>query len=302
MAPALVGRFFTASTTWEAHESESHSVMSDSSQPQGLYSPWNSLGQNTGVGSLSLLQGNLPNPGIEPRSPTLWADSLPAEPPEKPRNTGVGSLFILQWIYLTQESNRGLLHCRRILYQLSYEGSLRSPYTCTYIYTHTCTFRSELWIRALCTFAVLQVSRDVKALAQTLWLHADSSWSFSTADLVQEGAKWIPEWTSRQLPRVEVFSQLGSWNHGARGSGSALDLRERSRMLPGAVSREWCLGGGAPSRGRWEGAVVCFFLFGCAGSLWVGPLSSCRGYSLLCRDFSRQRLLLWSAASRRGLQ
>ena len=35
--------------------------------------------------------GDLPNPGIEPRSPTLQADSLPAEPPGKPKNTGVGS-------------------------------------------------------------------------------------------------------------------------------------------------------------------------------------------------------------------
>ena len=38
---------------------ESHSVMSDSLQPHGLYSPWNSLGQNTGVASRSLLQGDL---------------------------------------------------------------------------------------------------------------------------------------------------------------------------------------------------------------------------------------------------
>ena len=36
--------------------SESLSVMSDSLQPHGLYSPWNALGRNTGVGSLSLLQ------------------------------------------------------------------------------------------------------------------------------------------------------------------------------------------------------------------------------------------------------
>ena len=57
--------------------------MSDSLQPHGLYSPWNSLGQNTGVNSLSLLQGNLSNPGIEPRSSTLQADSLPAEPQGK---------------------------------------------------------------------------------------------------------------------------------------------------------------------------------------------------------------------------
>ena len=64
-------------------KSESPSVMSPV-QPHGLYSPWNPLGQNTGVGSLSLLQGNLPNPGIEPRLPALQADSLQSEPPGKP--------------------------------------------------------------------------------------------------------------------------------------------------------------------------------------------------------------------------
>ena len=67
--------------------------------------------------------GDLPNPGIEPRSPTLQAfqvDSLPAEPPGKPKNTGVGSLSLLRRIFPTQESNWGLLHCRWILYQLSY--------------------------------------------------------------------------------------------------------------------------------------------------------------------------------------
>ena len=64
--------------------------------------------------------GDLPNPGIKPRSPALWADSLPAEPQAKPKNTGVGSLSLLQRIFWTQESNQGLLHCRRILYQLNY--------------------------------------------------------------------------------------------------------------------------------------------------------------------------------------
>ena len=53
-------------------------------RPHGLQSPLNSPCQNTGVGSLSLLQGNLPDPGIEPRSPALQADSLPAEPQGKP--------------------------------------------------------------------------------------------------------------------------------------------------------------------------------------------------------------------------
>ena len=67
--------------------------------------------------------GDLPNPWIAPRSPALQADSLLSEPPGKPMNTGVGSLSLLQGIFPTQESNQGLLHCRQILYQLSYQGS-----------------------------------------------------------------------------------------------------------------------------------------------------------------------------------
>ena len=66
--------------------------------------------------------GHLPNPGIKPRSPTLWVDSLPVEPPGNPKNTRVGSLSLLR-IFPTQESHWGLLHCRWILHQLSYQGS-----------------------------------------------------------------------------------------------------------------------------------------------------------------------------------
>ena len=69
-----------------------------------------------------LSPGDLPNPGIKSRSPALQVDSLPGELPEKPKNTGVGSLSLLQWVFLTQELNQGLLHCRWILYQLSYQG------------------------------------------------------------------------------------------------------------------------------------------------------------------------------------
>ena len=60
---------------------------------------------------------------MEPRSPTLQADSLPAESQGKPKNTGVGSLSLLQGIFLTQKLNWGLLHCRQILNQLSYQRS-----------------------------------------------------------------------------------------------------------------------------------------------------------------------------------
>ena len=81
----------------------------------------NSTGKNIGVGCHAFLQG--PNLGIEPRSPTLQADSLPTEPQGKLKNIGVGSLSLLQQIFLIQESNWGLPHCRQILYQLSYEES-----------------------------------------------------------------------------------------------------------------------------------------------------------------------------------
>ena len=69
---------------------------------------------------------DLPKPGIKTRSPTLQADSLLSEPPGKPKNTGVGSLSLLQGNFPTQELNWGLLHCRQIPYQLSYQGSLKS--------------------------------------------------------------------------------------------------------------------------------------------------------------------------------
>ena len=68
---------------------------------------------------------DLPNPGTEPMSPTLQAYSLAAELSGKPKNTGVGILSLLQRIFLTWESNWGLLCCRRMLYQLSYQGSPR---------------------------------------------------------------------------------------------------------------------------------------------------------------------------------
>ena len=70
---------------WDTKGSGSCSVMSDSLQPHRLYSPWNSPGQNTGMDSLSLLQGTFPTQGLNP----------------------------------------GVLHCRWILYQLSHRGSPR---------------------------------------------------------------------------------------------------------------------------------------------------------------------------------
>ena len=71
---------------WTLYESESRSVLTGCLWPYGLYSPWHPPGQNTGVGSLSLLQG----------------------------------------IFPIQGSNPGVLHCKRILYHLNHQGILCS--------------------------------------------------------------------------------------------------------------------------------------------------------------------------------
>ena len=109
----------------------SHPVMSDPLpphrlQPARLLCPWGFSRQEYWSGLSCLPSGDLPNPGIEPRSPTLQTDSLLSEPPGKPKNTGVGSLSLFQAVFLTQESNRHLLHCRWIIYQ---DGARRTANT-----------------------------------------------------------------------------------------------------------------------------------------------------------------------------
>ena len=111
----------------------SRSVVSDSLKPHGLeparlLCPWGFSRQEYWSGLPCPPSGDLPNPGIEPRSPTLQTNSLLSEPPGKPKNTGLGSSSLFQRIFPTQESNPGLLHCRQILYQLSYQGSPEGTY------------------------------------------------------------------------------------------------------------------------------------------------------------------------------
>ena len=107
----------------------SRSVMSNSWQPHGLVACQAPLSMEysrkeywSGLPFPS--PEDLPNPEIKRRSPTWQADSLPAEPPGKPKNSGVDSLSLLHWVFLIQELNWGLLHCRWILCQLRY---LESP-------------------------------------------------------------------------------------------------------------------------------------------------------------------------------
>ena len=70
--------------------------------------------------------GELPNPGIEPRSPALQADSSPGEPQGKPKKTRVGSLSLLQGSSRPRNWTRVFLYYRGILYQLN------SPWNLSY--------------------------------------------------------------------------------------------------------------------------------------------------------------------------
>ena len=127
--------------------------MSDSLQPQGLYSPWKSLGQNAGVYlSLSLLQG----------------------------------------IFPTQGSNPALLHCRRILYQLSYERS-------RLIYNSLINI-SSAWIFAFLTIFFGQIPR--RRLARWTILFKVSKYVLQNAQLFSGILFWsiLPP-APREMPQ-----------------------------------------------------------------------------------------------------
>ena len=95
--------------------------------PPGSSVHGDSPGKNTGVGCHALLQEIVPTQGSNPGSSALQVDSLPLSHQGSPLGlqysyTEVSSLSFLQGNFPTQESNQGLLHCRWILYQLSYQG------------------------------------------------------------------------------------------------------------------------------------------------------------------------------------
>ena len=98
--------------------------MSNSLPPHGLYCPWNSPDQNTGVGSLFLLQKIFPTQDRTQVSGIAGRLFYQLSHQESPRIMEWVAYEFSRGIFLTQESNRGLRHCRQILYQLSYQGSL----------------------------------------------------------------------------------------------------------------------------------------------------------------------------------
>ena len=123
--------------------------------------------------------GDFPNPEIEPRSPALQEDSLPAKPPWKPKNTGVGSLSLIQRIFPIHELSWGLLHCRQILYQLSYQGS------------HL--YRKEMWIGS---FLIYCCCCSVTQSCPTFW----TSWIAAC----QASLSFTNSWILLKLMSIEL--------------------------------------------------------------------------------------------------
>ena len=119
VSPALADRFFTTIAIWEAppclymlRKKVKVKVAPSCSTLQPMDYTVHGIVQ---ARILEWVAFTFSNPVIEPRSPALQADSLPAEPPGKPKNTRMGSLSLLQRIFWTQGFNWGLLHCRQIL-------------------------------------------------------------------------------------------------------------------------------------------------------------------------------------------
>ena len=118
--------------------------MSDSLRPHGLYSSWNSPG----------------------------------------RNTGVGSLFLLQGIFQTQGSNPGLPLCKLILYQLSHKGSPRILEWVAYPFSRGSSWPRD-WTRVSCIAGGFSEPTE-KSLVSINWLKCQLS-SVSSRPIVEEG-------------------------------------------------------------------------------------------------------------------
>ena len=154
--------------------------MYDFLQRHRLYSPWNSLGQNTGVGSLSLLQGILPTQGLNP----------------------------------------GLLHCRQILYKLSYQGSPRKPLPhAIYKYARRPNTVIQLCYRESAASSP-EHRRGLRGLYQ--------GWEKTPSPVWQPGSQRRPGWalvwgqTPRQglwpesFPGAHEAGEGGLWRRGAK--------------------------------------------------------------------------------------
>ena len=118
-----------------------------------LYSLWNSPGQNTGVSSLSLLQGTVPTQGLN-LFPALWADSLPAEPQGTEIQGKFSQVFLglfiwvlfsLVWGKVNCVSTKGLLPHLGKLFRSLWTCPMWSPWWCSHLIFWTSPSVLDFW-------------------------------------------------------------------------------------------------------------------------------------------------------------
>ena len=137
-------------------------------EPHRLYSPWNSPGQNTGVGSLSLLQG----------------------------------------IFLTQGSNTGLPHCRQIPYQLSHKGSPRILEWVDYPFSRRYS-QPRNWTRISCIAGGFFTNWVIREASVREECNCAVVWAFFGIAFLWD---WNENWASQVLwPLLSFPNLLAYW-------------------------------------------------------------------------------------------
>ena len=136
-------------------------------------------------------------------------DSLPAEPQGKPKNAGMGSLSLLQRIFPTQELNRSLLHCRRILYQLRKSLNFlwqRRPWIfqgCRQICPLLWGWVASLFSRVVCCTNIIEntvLNRERKSLACKMW-----KCGRHTENIFQDNLSFWEMWVLTEMPVVAIL-------------------------------------------------------------------------------------------------
>ena len=187
----------------------SRSVVSNSLKPHGLQPtrllcPWGFSRQEYQSVLPCPPPADLPNPGIEHRSPALQADSLSSEPPGKPKNTGMCSLSLRQWNFPTQELSWGL------------ELMLLN-----FIYQYNNLIFTKLWANPYCDLFLY-------------CLRAENSFTFERVIKInKEYIMWplkhkiciIWSFIKQKLPTLDIKQQYSGW-HGT-GKGQANTSRNR---------------------------------------------------------------------------
>ena len=139
-----------------------------------LFCPWGFSRQEYRSRLTCPPPGDLPSPGIEPRSPTLQAGSLQSESQGKPKNTGMDSLSLLQGIFPTQESNQGFLHCKWIFLPAELPGQPLQNATIGENQAKCTRDHTVLFLRPPCVNAILQ--RNENLLNKCHWDNWISIW------------------------------------------------------------------------------------------------------------------------------